>query len=221
MDSSTRMLRWAAGSALVGLLLIYNSAGAASTAPLPVAAAPAAPEAPAPRAGTPSSPGVRMRPSGPAMSRSRPVRLEIPQLAVSAPFTKLGLDRSGVLVPPPGEDPDLVGWYGDGVTPGERGPAIVAGHVDTKTGPAVFLMLRMLDAGNTVDIARSDGTIATFVVDDVETYTKARFPDRAVYGSTPDAQLRLITCGGQYDRTRGGYLANVVVFAHLDSYRRA
>jgi hypothetical protein len=155
------------------------------------------------------------------MSRSRPVRLEIPHLGLSAPFTKLRLDHSGVLIPPPSGNPNLVGWYGDGVTPGERGPAIVAGHVDTKTGPAVFLLLRMLDAGNTVDITRADGTIATFVVDAVETYGKAGFPDRTVYGDTPDAQLRLITCGGQYDSSRGGYLSNVVVFAHLDSYRRA
>jgi sortase (surface protein transpeptidase) len=155
------------------------------------------------------------------MSRSRPVRLEIPQLGLSAPFTRLQLDRSGVLVPPPGDNPNLVGWYGNGVTPGERGPAIVAGHVDTRTGPAVFLLLRMLDAGNIVDITRADGTIAAFFVDDVETYSKAGFPNRAVYGDTPDAQLRLITCGGQYDRTRGGYLSNVVVFAHLVSYRKA
>jgi hypothetical protein len=220
MDSSVRILRWSVASALVGLLLIYNSVDASSTAPPPAAAAPVAGGA-AKSSSVPkrSWPGGRTAPSGPAMGRSRPVRLQIPQIAVNAPFTKLKLNRSGVLEPPSADDPNLVGWYGGGVTPGERGPAIVAGHVDTTTGPAVFLLLRMLATGDTVDITRADGTVATFVVDDVETYNKDGFPDRAVYGDTPDAQLRLITCGGTYDHARG-YLSNVVVFAHLDSYRR-
>lgn len=106
------------------------------------------------------------------------------------------------------------------MTPGERGAAIVAGHVDTTTGPAIFLQLRFLQPGATVDITRTDGTVATFKVDTVETFSKAKFPDKRVYADTPDAQLRLITCGGNYDRTVKDYEDNVVVFAHLDSSKK-
>lgn len=106
------------------------------------------------------------------------------------------------------------------MTPGERGAAIVAGHVDTTTGPAIFLQLRFLQAGSTVDITRTDGTVATFKVDTVETFSKAKFPDKRVYADTPDAQLRLITCGGNYDKTVKDYEDNVVVFAHLDSSKK-
>jgi sortase (surface protein transpeptidase) len=159
-------------------------------------------------------------PIGPALPPSRPLRLDIPRIGVDAPFTPLSLDSSGVLNPPPANDNNLVGWYQDGVTPGERGTAVVAGHVDTLTGPAVFLLLRMLGQGDTVAITRADGTVATFTVDSVETFSKDGFPSDRVYGDAPDAQLRLITCGGNYDKGRGGYTANVVVFAHLAAFRQ-
>lgn len=106
------------------------------------------------------------------------------------------------------------------MTPGERGSAIVAGHVDTTTGPAVFLQLQFVKQGATVDITRADGSVATFKVDSVEKFSKANFPDDLVYADTPDAQLRLITCGGTYDRKAKDYKDNVVVFAHLDSTKR-
>lgn len=95
----------------------------------------------------------------------------------------------------------------------------MAGHVDTTTGPAVFLQLQFLKPGATVDITRADGTVASFSVDTVETFKKADFPDKKVYADTPDAQLRLITCGGNYDRKAKDYEDNVVVFAHLDSVK--
>jgi sortase (surface protein transpeptidase) len=113
----------------------------------------------------------------------------------------------------------MVGWYRGGATPGEPGTAIVAGHVDTKTGPAVFLYLRTLKPGSAVNIARQDGTIATFKVDSVETFSKAEFPNDRVYADTPDPELRLITCGGAYDTKVQDYEDNVVVFAHLDSVK--
>ncbi|WP_232839323.1 class F sortase [Streptomyces triticisoli] len=152
-----------------------------------------------------------------ALSRSEPTRISIPDIAVDAPFTKLSLDASGHLSAPPPDDTNLVGWFQGGASPGEHGAAIVAGHLDTKTGPAVFAGLGQLKPGAFVDITRADGTVARFEVDSVETFSKADFPDDQVYADTPSPELRLITCGGTYDRARQDYQANVVVFAHLDS----
>jgi len=149
-----------------------------------------------------------------------PKRIVIPQIAVDAPFTPLSLGASGHLNPPPVKDMNLAGWFKDGATPGERGTSIVVGHVDTKSGPAVFVQLRTLKPGSEVDITRSDGSVAGFTVDSVETFSKAAFPDARVYGNAPTPQLRLITCGGNYNRSVHDYESNVVVFAHLDSVRR-
>ncbi|MFD4948220.1 class F sortase [Streptomyces sp. NPDC058239] len=215
-----RALMWPAVAAGVGMLMIYNSIETSvddkPPAP-PAAVAPAVvPEIlgshAAPRPVTPSAPAV-----GPAMSRSVPTRLQIPSLAVKAPFTDLSIGADGRLNPPPPNDSNLVGWFKGGVTPGERGAAIVAGHVDTTTGPAVFLQLQFLKPGSTVDITRTDGSVATFKVDSVETFSKAKFPDKRVYSDTPSAQLRLITCGGPYNRKAKHYEDNVVAFAHLES----
>ena len=217
-----RALLWPAAVAGLGMLLIYNSIGPAADdkppAP-PAAAAPAAPSsssaASVPRQASPSAV------TAPPLSRSVPVRLKIPAIAVDAPFTPLSIGADGRLNAPPVNDRNLVGWFQGGVTPGERGASIVAGHVDTKTGPAVFLQLQFLRPGATVDITRADGMVATFKVDTVETFSKAKFPDKRVYADTPDAQLRLITCGGNYDRKVKDYEDNVVVFAHLDSAGKA
>lgn len=168
--------------------------------------------APAPAAAPSVSPTTDL-----ALPRSAPTRLVIPSIAVDAPFTTLTLAASGALNPPPGDNKNLVGWYKGGVTPGENGNAIVAGHVDTKTGPAVFLLLDDVRQGALINITRQDGIVATFKVDSVETFSKAEFPDERVYGRTSTPQLRLITCGGSYDRQAKDYTDNVVVFAHLDS----
>ncbi|WP_457028520.1 class F sortase [Kitasatospora sp. P5_F3] len=210
---SLRPFWWAMGAAALGLLVMYQSVDTGPVAPRQVAAvAPAA--APTARASSLAAPAA------PALPRSRPVRLWIPQLFVEAPFVELGLDRAGALEAPAKEDRNLVGWYRDGASPGERGSAVVAGHVDTTTGPAVFLMLHLLTPGNTIDITRTDGIVATFAVDSVQTFPKDRFPDQQVYADTDTAQLRLITCGGAYDRQRKDYTDNVVVFAHLQSSRQ-
>ncbi|MFF8917558.1 class F sortase [Streptomyces sp. NPDC015032] len=223
-----RALMWPAVTAGLGMLLIYNSFGTSADDKPPAPPAAVAPAMPAPevlgshaapRPVAPSKPPVdpAKPPVGPAMLRSVPTRLQIPSLAVNAPFTSLAVGAGGRLNPPPANDPNLVGWFKDGVTPGERGASIIAGHVDTKTGPAVFLQLRFLKPGATVDIIRADGSVATFKVDSVETFSKAKFPDKRVYSDTPSAQLRLITCGGPYNKTVKDYEDNVVAFAHLDS----
>ncbi|MBB5792864.1 LPXTG-site transpeptidase (sortase) family protein [Streptomyces caelestis] len=152
---------------------------------------------------------------GPHLPRSRPVRLYIPKISVNAPFTDLAIGRSGQLEPPPADDTNLVGWYAKGVSPGEAGTAIIAGHVDTATSPAVFAGLSQLKKGDRFHVARADGRRATFVVDDAESFDKDDFPSERVYGDTPDAQIRLITCAGAYDRQARDYTENLVVFAHL------
>ncbi|MDQ0990022.1 class F sortase [Streptomyces sp. V3I7] len=148
------------------------------------------------------------------LPRSRAVRLAIPYLGVDAPVGTLRLDRDRRMTAPPDDAPRLVGWYADGPSPGERGTAVAVGHLDTKTGPAVFAGLPALGPGHLVEARRADGRGAVYTVDAVRTYDKAHFPDREVYGARGRPELRLITCGGAYDR-RTGYTGNVVVFAHL------
>jgi LPXTG-site transpeptidase (sortase) family protein len=143
------------------------------------------------------------------------VRLLIPKIGVDAPFTDLSINAKGQLEAPPPNDTNLVGWHAQGASPGETGTAIIAGHVDTKTSAAVFARLRELEKGDVFRVERADGRKASFVVDDAETFDKDNFPSRRVYGDTGEAQVRLITCAGDYDRTAKDYTANLVVFAHL------
>ncbi|MEV2217606.1 class F sortase [Streptomyces sp. NPDC050997] len=164
-------------------------------------------------AGTSAAPTASR--TGKQLPRSRPLRLIIPKISVDAPFTELAIDRTGQLEAPPADDTNLVGWHALGTSPGEAGTAIIAGHVDTATSPAVFVGLGELEKGDTFRVLRADGRTATFVVDDSETFAKNDFPDRRVYGDTPQAQVRLITCAGAYDRSVRDYKDNLVVFAHL------
>jgi sortase (surface protein transpeptidase) len=126
---------------------------------------------------------------------------------------ELGLEEDGSLEVPPGAYP--VGWYHGSARPGQQGAAVLAGHVDWEGEPGAFYGLRELVPGDTVDVERADGTVATFVVDRVETHPKDDFPSEAVYGRIDSAGLRLITCGGAVDEETGQYLDNVVVFARL------
>jgi LPXTG-site transpeptidase (sortase) family protein len=142
-----------------------------------------------------------------------PVRLRVPDITVTTPVVPLGLDAAGMLIPPAGFAE--VGWNQAGPEPGDDGVAVIAGHVDSKTGPAVFYRLHGLRAGAKVFVDRADGTTATFVVDRLAEFAKADFPDQEVYHSGSGAQLRLITCGGTFNHGTGHYVDNVVVFAHL------
>ncbi|MET9676307.1 class F sortase [Streptomyces sp. NPDC006482] len=201
--------------------------------PPPAAGAPAAAEAVGAAAGAPAAldhkaktralpkatPPARPTPPPPPLARSRPTALAVPAITIEAPVIELGLDGDGRLATPPVDDPRVVGWYAKGATPGERGTAVVVGHRDTRSGPAVFLNLDSLSPGNTVRVARADGRVAVFTVDRVRTYAKADFPDKEVYGTTGRPELRLLTCGGAFDR-RSGYEANIVVFAHLTGIDR-
>ncbi|MFF5504467.1 class F sortase [Streptomyces roseolus] len=167
-----------------------------------------------PRASAPPARPAKPAPPPAPLSRSRPTALAVPAITIEASVLDLALDRKGQLGVPPVDDPEKVGWYARGPAPGERGTAVMVGHRDTLTGPAVFLDLGSLGPGNTVRVARADGRVAVFTVDKVRTYQKSAFPDKEVYGSTGRPELRLLTCGGAYDRG-SGYDANIVVFAHL------
>ncbi|MEW2615222.1 class F sortase [Streptomyces sp. NPDC047880] len=179
-------------------------------APPAVAASSAAPDLP----DTPTS-AAPAQSHGPHLPRSRPVRLLIPKISVDAPFTDLAINASGQLEPPPPNDTNLVGWYAKGHTPGEAGTAIIAGHVDTTTSPAVFAGLGELKKGDRFQVVRADGSKATFAVDAAQSFAKNAFPSDRVYGDTSQAQVRLITCSGSYDRQARDYTENLVVFAHL------
>lgn len=129
----------------------------------------------------------------------------------ATPLEDLSLDADGALAAP--VNPLRAGWYTGGTVPGEVGPAVIAGHVDSKTGPAVFYDLKDVDPGDKVTVTLTDRSATTFVVDRVLNTPKKGFPTDDVFGPTPDAQLRLITCGGPYDRTIASYVDNTVVFA--------
>ncbi|MGV9878280.1 class F sortase [Streptomyces sp. NPDC003006] len=166
------------------------------------------------------------QPGGPPahepLAPARPQRLDVPFLEVRAPVTARGLDTEGAIDPPPYDRPETVGWYGGGTHPGAPGAALFVGHVDTETKPAVFYDLSAVRPGEKVTVARDDGTVAEFTVDDVEVVTRERFDAKKAYGPHEEgrAELRLITCGGTFDRATRSYTANVIVSAYLTGVRR-
>jgi sortase (surface protein transpeptidase) len=147
----------------------------------------------------------------PAPMVAVPVELTIPAIGVRTSLVRLGRTRAGALQVP--DSFTVAGWYDLGPRPGQAGPAVIAGHVDSTLGPAVFYRLGDLRAGDRVYVRRADGSVGTFVVTGVLMYSKSAFPERSVYGPVPGPQLRLITCGGTFDYTRHSYLSNVVVYA--------
>jgi Sortase domain len=144
---------------------------------------------------------------------ARPVWLTVPAIGVRTRLVDLGLNRNGTLQVP--ASTEVAGWFTGSPLPGAVGSAVIAGHVDSRTGPAVFFWLRALRPGERIYVGRADGTLAVFTVTDVLMYQKDEFPTAAVYGPVPDAELRLITCGGIFDKARRSYLSNVVVYARL------
>ncbi|MBF8170780.1 class F sortase [Streptomyces olivaceus] len=165
--------------------------------------------------GTSAPPASPASPAGRALPRAKPERLLIPEISVDAPFTDLAIGKNGQLKPPPAADTNLVGWYAGGVSPGEKGTSIIAGHVDTKTSAAVFARLDRLNEGDVFRVERADGRTASFTVDSLETFEKDAFPSERVYGDADRPEVRLITCAGDYDHKVKDYTDNLVVFAHL------
>jgi sortase (surface protein transpeptidase) len=140
-----------------------------------------------------------------------PVRIEIPSIGVRAPIIRLGLNPDRTLEVP--TDYGDTGWWSGGARPGENGPAVIVGHVDSKSGPAVFYRLSELRPGAEVVVVRSDGSRAHFTVQGSERYPKDEFPTARVYGHTDGPTLRLITCGGAFDSSSGHYEDNTIVYA--------
>ncbi|MFJ2702054.1 class F sortase [Streptomyces sp. NPDC087428] len=167
--------------------------------------------------------GVPLPPAHEPIKGATPRSVEIPSIGIRAPVVSRGLDEDGAITPPSFDTPQTVGWYGSGTEPGAKGPALFVGHVDTETKPAVFYGLSAARPGARVEVTRTDGTIAEFTIDDVQVFTRERFNAQKAYGPRKDgrAELRLITCGGTYDRAAHTYTANVVVSAYLTGEKSA
>jgi len=167
-------------------------------------------------------PGPRFTGSGPApahnvrlAARSQPLTLSIPAIELKVPLSELGLNHNHtVQVPTSFAEP---GWYRLGPSPGQLGSAVILGHVDSYTGPAVFFRLRMLRPGDHVNVTLADGVITHFVVRQVAMYPKTQFPTVTVYGSHGYSALQLVTCGGVFDTQTRHYLSNIVVYTSLVS----
>jgi hypothetical protein len=145
---------------------------------------------------------------------SLPVQIRIPAIGVRADVTRLGLNADSTVEVP--SDPDDTGWYKLGPSPGQVGSSVILGHVDSTSGPAVFISLRYLSYGDRVVVRLADGVRAHFRVTKVATYPNAEFPAQKVYGPNGSAsELHLVTCGGSYDSSAGGYQSNVVVYTSL------
>jgi LPXTG-site transpeptidase (sortase) family protein len=146
------------------------------------------------------------------------VAIAIPSIQVHSSLQKLGLNPDGtVQTPQPGPHYDEAGWFTGSATPGQFGVSVILGHIDSAAnGPSVFFRLGAVKPGDQVIVDRADGSRATFTVDGVKEFPKSNFPTVQVYRGDPDtAGLRLITCGGPFDRSTRNYLDNIVVFAHL------
>jgi len=148
-----------------------------------------------------------------SLTASRPARLIIPKLKIDAPFEILNLNPDKTVGVP--KEYTTVGWYSGSKTPGEIGPSVILGHVDSYKGPAVFFFLGGLDKGDTFTVRRDDGSEAHFEVDLLERYPQSDFPTDKVYGPISFAGIRLITCSGKYDHTTKRYSNNLVVYGHL------
>ena len=199
--------RVAAGLASLTLALVLGACGESPARPgASPATAPPATTAPTTTAAAPSS-------TRPARARkpSPPVWVEIPSIGVSSRLIRLGLNADGTMEVP--RDYGLAGWFTGGAMPGQDGPAVISGHVDSKSGPAVFYRLRELRPGDTIRVRRAAGDWLAFEVTGTARYAKAEFPTDAVFGPVTGPVLRVITCGGDFDRSSGHYLDNVVVTA--------
>ena len=146
-----------------------------------------------------------------ASDASPPVALTIPALEIDTRLSGLRKDLDGSLQVP--ADPLRAGWYSQGPAPGDDGPAVIVGHVDSRRGPGIFAQLDTLTVGDQLAVRRADGSVVTFVVQTVETFAKRDFPTEQVYVGDGTTSLRLITCGGEFDAKARSYLSNVIVFA--------
>ncbi|GAA4222674.1 LPXTG-site transpeptidase (sortase) family protein [Streptosporangium album] len=190
---------------------------------LPSAVGPGGLDAPLTAAAPTAAPPLPVvQPPEPLKSNGvKPYRIAISKIGLLAPLMALGVDAKKTIQTPPLSKPNQAGWYKYGPIPGQQGPSVVLGHVNTKSGAAVFSRLKEIKRGDTIKVSRSDKYIVEFTVDGVEQVSKTAFPSKRVYGNTGEATLRLITCGGVYNRKTGHYTDNIIVYATLSKTRRA
>ncbi|QKG24039.1 class F sortase [Actinomadura verrucosospora] len=201
-----RLQAAAAGALLTGLLLGGCGGGggkaASSSSPAPAAS------------GTPG--GTTAASNVSSLAPSEPVKITVPRIGVSAPVGQIGLKPDGRIEEPPLSRPNLAGWYKEGPTPGEVGPAVILGHVDANKKAAVFFRLKELKPGDKIQVGRKDGTTATFTVERSQSVNKDAFPHQKVFGESLDhPALRLVTCGGAFDPKAGHYTENLIVYARM------
>lgn len=205
--------------AVVAAALLVSGAAARDTSTFDASSSPGSQTSVEPRSPQRHTAQTPTTQPQPASATVAPTHLHIPAIDVATNLVGLGLhDDNTVEVP---QDPDKAGWFDQGPTPGRPGSAVILGHVDSTVGPAVFHRLRLLEAGDQVEVRLADGTTAVFAVTRVATYPNEAFPAQRVYAGSPGRPaLNLVTCGGRYDAEAGGYQSNVVVYTHyLRSYR--
>ncbi len=190
----------------LGILMVGLLVGNGANAPVSIAV-------PATLTGAPPATDEPATKETATMPKSPPVRVQIPAIGVDSTLVDLGLNPDGTMEVP--VDGTTAGWYTRAPTPGERGPAVIAAHVDWQGERGVFYQLSKLQTGDKVSVQRRDGSTAHFVIDKVAEYPKNEFPTEQVYGDLAYPGLRLITCGGDLDRKAHSYLDNIVVYAHL------
>jgi sortase (surface protein transpeptidase) len=205
---SSHQLLWRSLVAVLGVAaafcLVMWGAGSSPTSPADNAADPSSSTQ-----GTPAVATDAAATSAPAL----PLALSIPAIDVRTNIIRLGQHQDGTVEVP--ENPAEVGWFHLGPPPGAPGSSVILGHLDSVSGPAVFYRLTELRPGDRIAVRLDDGTTARFRVHSIETYANADFPAQKVYGKQGRSQLNLVTCGGVYDSSRGGYQSNVVVNARL------
>ena len=151
------------------------------------------------------------------LARSVPSRLRIPKLHISSPIMKLGLNPDHTIQVPPLSRPNLTGWWDGGPTPGEKGASVILGHNIGNGRASVFENLGTLRPGDLAEVTRADGSVATFEVTKLEQIAKSSFPTQKVYGKLSYPGIRLITCGGRFDASRGHHVDNIIVYGKLVS----
>ncbi len=148
-----------------------------------------------------------------ALEKEIPAKLKVEKLGINTAFELLDLKENGELSVP--ESYETVGWYIQSPLPGETGPMVVVGHVDSKTGPAIFYDLGDLEVGDKIVVIKASGEEVVYRVRELERYTQNEFPTESVYGNTEGPELRLITCSGEYNQGTGRYSHNLVVYADI------
>lgn len=180
--------------------------------------------------GSPSGPGPNNGPNlsapvvtgGPVtalapLAASDPTQLRIDAIDATSTLVPLGLNADQTIAVPPVSQPGQASWYKFGPTPGAIGPAVILGHINGNGKQGIFAKLNQLKPGDQVKVTRTDGRTAVFTVTKLQQVPKAEFPTQAIYGDTPDSELRLISCTGTFDSAKHSYVDNIVVFATLTS----